>query len=234
MRGKEEWVLVPGLLCDGALWRHQVHHLAEIANITIPDLAQHDSIAGMAHAVLSRAPARFALAGLSMGGYVALGIVRQAPDRVSRLALLDTSARPDTPEQTGARKELIQLSESGKFGDVVPSLLPRLVHPGRIQDLDLVNTVVEMANRVGKDAFARQQHAIMSRPDSREYLKLINCPTLVLCGRQDAITPLAVHEEMAVGIDQARLAVIEECGHMSTLERPHAVTALLRMWLLYG
>lgn len=228
----EPLVLLPGLLCDAALWAPQVSVLRGLADpIMIGDLTRNDSIGGMAEAVLAQAPPRFALAGLSMGGYCAFEIMRRAPERVTRLALLDTSARPDTDEQRARRRGLIELAEKGEFKGVTPRLLPLLIHPDRLGDEALKATVMGMAERVGKEAFLRQQKAIMGRPDSRPDLGRIACPTLVLVGRQDALTPVAVHEEMAAGIPGARLVIVEDCGHLSTLEKPEAVNAALEDWL---
>ena len=225
-------LLLPGLLCDAALWAPQADSLADIADITVADLTRDDTIAGMARRALEAAPASFALAGLSMGGYVALEIMRQAPERVQRLALLDTSALADLEEQTARRRGLIELAQKGRFKGVTPQLIPFLIHPRRVADQQLVGTVMAMAEKVGMDAFLRQQRAIMGRPDSRPTLKTIDCPTLVLCGRQDSLAPLARHEEMAAEIAGATLVVVEECGHLSTLEQPDEVTAALRRWLL--
>lgn len=224
-------VLLPGLLCDAALWRAQVEGLGALAAPTIVDLTRDDSLVGMARRALAEAPPSFALAGLSMGGYVAQEVMRQAPERVTRLALLDTSARADTPEQTARRRGLIELSEKGEFRGVTPRLLPLLIHPARHEDKPLTDLVMGMAERVGKEAFLRQQKAIMGRPDGREDLRRIACPTLVLCGRQDALTPLALHEEIAGLVAGAKLVVVEDCGHLSTMEKPVTVTAALRQWL---
>lgn len=232
MTEKIPLLLLPGLLCDQALWRAQAEALADIADPRVGDLTKDDSLSGMARRVLDHAPPRFALAGLSMGGYAAQEIMRQAPDRVARLALLDTSARADTPEQTARRRGLIELSQKGEFKGVTSRLFPTWVHSARSEDMPLLEIVAGMAKHVGKDAFLRQQTAIMGRPDGREDLRRIGCPTLVLCGRQDAATPLALHEEIAGLIPGARLAVIEDCGHLSTLEKPVSVTAALRQWLL--
>lgn len=199
--------------------------------MTVGDLTRADSMAGVAESVLAAAPPRFALAGLSMGGYVSFEIMRRAPERVMRLALLDTSARADTPEQTEARRALIDLCDRGEFKGVTPRLLPRWIHPARLADTALTETVMAMTARVGREAFVRQQTAIMSRPDSRPGLSRIGCPTLVLCGREDQATPVEVHREMAADIANARLAVVPECGHLSPLERPAEVTAALRAWL---
>jgi pimeloyl-ACP methyl ester carboxylesterase len=224
-------ILLPGLLCDAALWRAQVEGLGTLAAPIVIDLARDDSLAGMARRALDAAPPSFALAGLSMGGYVAQEVMRQAPERVTKLALLDTSARADSPDQTARRRGLIELSEKGEFKGVTPRLLPLLIHPARHEDKALTDQVMGMAERVGKDAFLRQQKAIMGRPDGREDLRRITCPTLVLCGRQDALTPLALHEEIAGLVSGAKLVVVEDCGHLSTMEKPVTVTAALRQWL---
>ena len=230
---KQNLVLVPGLLCDAAMWEHQRRYLSEVAEIKIADVTRFETMVGMAEAVLAMAPERFALAGLSMGGYVSLEIMRRASNRVTKLALLDTSARPDTEEQSRRRQHFIQLTKEGRFNEVIATLLALLVHPDRMQDERLCNDIKEMNRRVGPDVFMRQQAAIIGRQDSRNDLSKMRCPTLILCGRQDALTPLEVHEEMSSRMPKARLAVIDDCGHMSTMERPQAVTALLRDWLLY-
>lgn len=224
-------VLLPGLLCDWALWRHQTEALGDVAAFTIGDFTDDDSIEAMARSVLIEAPETFALAGLSMGGYVALEIMRLAPERVMRLALLDTMARADTPEKVEHRGGLIELSQRGRFKGVTPRLLPMLIHPDRLGDEELTGTIMEMAERTGKKTFLRQQNAILKRIDSRPHLPTIRCPTLVLCGRQDAITPLEAHQEMADAIPRASLFVIEDCGHLATLEQPKQVNAAMRDWL---
>lgn len=231
MVNKTPLLLLPGLLCDAALWRGQSEDLADIAGPSVADLTHDDSVTAMARRVLAMAPPRFALAGLSMGGYVALEIMRQAPERVARLALLDTSARADTEEQTARRRGLIELAEKGEFRGVTPRLLPVFLHPDRLADQPLTEAVMAMTERVGKDAFLRQQRAIISRPDSRPGLPSIACPTLILCGREDQLTPLELSEEMAALIPAARLAIVENCGHLATMERPWEVSVLLRQWL---
>ncbi len=223
--------LLPGLLLDGALWRAQVAGLAGLADGQAADLSTQASVATMAADVLAAMPHRFALAALSMGGYVAFEILRQAPARVMALALLDTTARPDTAEQTARRRGLIELAQKGKFKGVTRRLLPMLVHADRLDDAALTGEVMAMAERIGRDGFLRQQKAIMARPDSRALLPRIACPTLVLCGREDALMPLAWHQEMARAIPGAELVVVDRCGHLSPIERPAEVTAALRKWL---
>jgi pimeloyl-ACP methyl ester carboxylesterase len=188
-------VLLPGLLCDSVLWSHQTRYLGDVADMTVADLTGFDSVSALAAEVLAKAPPRFAVAGLSMGGYVALEIVRQAPERVVKLALLDTNARADTDEQRRRRRGLMALADRGEFRGVTPRLMPVLIHPDRTGEDLLTGQVMAMAERVGRDAFLRQQKLIMERPDSRPMLPSIGCPTLVLCGRQDAISTLEMHVE---------------------------------------
>ncbi len=226
-------LFLPGLLCDEALWAHQTKHLSDIAESSVADLTQDKSMRAVAERVLRTAPPQFALAGLSMGGYVAFEIMRQAPQRVLKLALLDTQARPDTPEAKQQRQGLISLAQQGEFKGVTARLLPRLIHNSRLSDDALTGTIMKMAENVGREAFAYQQTAIMNRVDSRPDLSAIKCPTLVLCGREDALTPLALHQEMVQAIPGAMLSIIEDCGHLTALERPQAVTSLLRHWLTY-
>lgn len=225
-------MLLPGMPLDAALWEHQVRHLGELADPQVLELADCDGIAAMAGKVLAQAPDRFAVAGLSMGGYVALEILRRAPERVERLALLDTNARPDTAEATATRREAVALARQGRYGQVIRAALPRLIHPERLADERFVRSVLAQMERVGVDGYAREQEAIINRADSRPGLAAIRCPTLVVCGRQDILTPPALHEEMAAAIPGARLVVIEDCGHLSAMEQPQAVTALMRDWLL--
>jgi len=224
-------ILLPGLLCDQALWDHQQRHLADVAAVTVADLTGAETVGALAEGVLATAPDRFALAGLSMGGYVALEIMRRAPQRVTKLALVDTTARPDTPEQVERRTALVKLARMGRFKGVTPRLLPLLIHPDRMGDDAVTGTVMAMAERVGRDAFCRQQHAILTRPDSRPDLPAIACPTLCIVGREDALTPPDRSEEMAAALPQGRLAIIERCGHLAPLEQPEATTALMRLWL---
>jgi pimeloyl-ACP methyl ester carboxylesterase len=224
-------LFVPGLLCDADLWAAQLAAVSAAHPVMVANIAGADTVAALAQAVLAAAPPHFALAGLSMGGYVALEMLRQAPQRVAGLALVDTSARPDSAEQARRRRGLIALARTGKFKGVTPRLLPMLLHPGRLDDAVLTGRVMAMAERIGREAFLRQQTAILGRPDSWPDLPRIGVPALVACGRQDAITPLEVAEEMAGLIPGSDLVVIEDSGHLSTMERPEAVNAALGSWL---
>ncbi len=230
--GSGPLVLLPGLLNDRRLFAAQVAALRDRAgDILIPELWHDDTVAALADRVLAAAPQRFALVGFSMGGYVALEIMRRARQRVTRLALIDTSARADTLEQRKRREALIAQTQIGQFKGVTARLLPLLVHHDRLGDTVLVEILQAMAQTIGRDGFVRQQRAILARPDSRDVLASIAVPTAVICGRDDALTPVAHSEEIASGITGATLTVIDRCGHVSPLERPEAVTAALREWL---
>ncbi|PKU26319.1 alpha/beta fold hydrolase [Telmatospirillum siberiense] len=228
---KTQLLLCPGLLNDAALWRHQCETLADVADIAVADLTVADSVAGLACAILDRAPPRFALAGLSMGGYVSFEIMRRAPERVSRLALFDTRARLDPEDSRIRRRELIDIARRGGFSKLPPQMLAGQLHPDHAKDPEIARTVLAMAERIGADAFIRQQTAILGRPDSLPGLSAISVPTLVAGGRQDTITPPVILQEISDGIPGARLVIIEDAGHLAPLEQPHAVSALLRYWL---
>lgn len=231
MSTKSTLILAPGLLCDATLWRHQSAHLGDIADVMVADFTTGNTMADFAASVLAMTPGRFALAGLSMGGYVVQEVMRRAPERVERLALLDTSARADTQEQSSRRRGLIELSQKGEFKGVTKTLLPLFISESRLDDDELVEEVMAMSQRVGRDAFIRQQTAIMGRSDGRDDLANIKVPTLVVCGRLDTLTPLELSREIADAVPGAALVVVEDCGHLSAMERPEAVTALLRYWL---
>ncbi|MEX2374424.1 MAG: alpha/beta hydrolase [Dehalococcoidia bacterium] len=224
-------VLLPGLLCDSTVWRQQAIGLSDIAVTVVPDLSGLDSVHDMARAALTLLPARFSLAGHSMGGYVALEIMRQAPERVTRLALISTQPRRDTAEQAERRRGLIWKAERQEFDAVLDDLIPLFFHQDRLSDRALVDEMVEMAERVGPQAFLRQQKAIVSRPDSVETLTAITCPVLVACGRQDAIAPLENSEHMAAQIKGAELNVFESCGHMAPMECASLTNVVMRRWL---
>lgn len=232
VRGRQALVLVPGLVCDAEVWHHQMRHLGDVADISVPAVDTGDTMEHLAGDVLASAPPRFALAGFSMGGYVALEMLRQAPERVLRLALLDTSARPDTPEKSASRRTAIDAIARGRYRDVIEGMMPVLLHPDR-QNGPLAGLVRTMTARLGPEVFARRHQAMLTRADSRDLLRTADHPVRVICGRQDAMSTLAEHEEMAGLAPRGRWSIIEECGHMSIIERPHAVSALLRDWLVY-
>ncbi|MGA4475977.1 alpha/beta fold hydrolase [Ectopseudomonas mendocina] len=224
-------LLLPGLLCDARLWQRQASALASSAHVSIANLADENTISAMASAVLAVAPDEtFALAGFSLGGYVALEIFRQAPHRVTAMALLDTSARPDTEANTEARKQSIIMATLD-FPQVIEELLPKLLHPAHLDHPELIEVVRAMANSQGAQVCINQQRAMIDRIDSRPDLSRITCPTLVLCGSADAITPPEVHQEMADAIPNVHMAIIENCGHLAPLEQANAVSREMNNWL---
>jgi len=217
-------VLIPGLLCSPRLYAEQLPELWRIGPVTVATHTLDDGMGAMARRILASAPPQFALAGLSMGGYISFEILRQAPERVAKLVLLDTSARPDPPEQSEGRRSQIEMARSGRLGEIADMLFPRLVHARRWGDESLRRIWRAMVQEVGVDGFINQQTANMGRPDSRPGLSAIRCPTLVIVGDGDVLTPPERAEEIGNGISGARLSVIRDSGHLSTLEQPAAVT----------
>ena len=224
-------VLVPGLTCTARLYGPQVAALWPFGPVTVADHRRDGEIGAVARRILASAPPRFALAGLSYGGYIAFEIVRQAADRVIKLALLDTSARADTPEQTVGRNTQIAMAEGGRYGEIADLSIPRYLNAKHQRDERLTALVRDMVAQTGPEAFVLQLKAIMSRPDSRPLLGSIRCPTLVLVGDGDAATPPELNKEIADGIAGAKLSVVPDSGHLSTLEQPEAVNAALSAWL---
>ncbi|NVK41101.1 MAG: alpha/beta fold hydrolase [Oceanospirillaceae bacterium] len=228
-------LLLPGLLCDDAVWRDQVASLGDWRCL-VPDYGLADSIEDMAARALEKAPERFVLAGHSMGGRVALEICRQAPERVSHLILLDTGYAGRAAGEAGehekkGRLALLQQAREAGMRAMGQTWLAGMVHPSRLDDTALVNDILAMIERKTPEIFAAQIEALLHRPDATAQLGAIDCPTLLLCGREDSWSPLSRHEEMADLIPGSRLEVIEDAGHMSTMERPQAVTTAIRDWL---
>jgi pimeloyl-ACP methyl ester carboxylesterase len=224
-------VLVPGLLCSAKLYAAQVTALWPQGQVTIADHLRDADMTEIARRILANAPPRFALAGLSMGGYIVLAMMKLAPERIERLALLDTSARPDNPDQKAGREKFIAMAQDGKLDEIGETLLPRFIHRNRMNDEALKADVRAMIKETGPQAFVRQTKAIMSRADSRPLLKDIRCPTLVLVGAGDILSPPELSHEIAAGIAGAKLIVVPDCAHLSTMERPEAVNAALAEWL---
>ncbi|QUT08144.1 alpha/beta fold hydrolase [Sphingobium phenoxybenzoativorans] len=223
-------MFLPGLLCDATLWRSQIDGLADIIAPSIADLTLDSSVEDMAARALAAAPPVFSLVALSMGGYVAFEIMRQAPERVSRLALLATGAAADDEQRTAARRRGVESLKLGRFMGVTVRMLPQLIHPSRVES-ELGETVMAMAQRVGGEAFLRQQEAIANRPDSRPTLHDITVPVMVCVGDSDVLTPLPASREIHAGIAGSSLHIFKDCGHLPAMERPDEVNALLRAWL---
>jgi pimeloyl-ACP methyl ester carboxylesterase len=225
--------MIPGLLLSARLYARQIPALWNTGPVMVANHTRADTMAGIAAGILASAPPRFALVGLSMGGYLAFEIMRQAPQRIARLALLDTTARADTAEAAAARRTQVALATSGRFEEVIDALYPRLVHAARLTDGALRELNRQMGREVGVAGYCRQQAAIIGRPDSRPTLAAIRCPTLVLVGEDDQLTPPERAVEIADGIAGARLVTVARCGHLSTLEEPEVVNEAL-LALLQG
>jgi pimeloyl-ACP methyl ester carboxylesterase len=224
-------VLVPGLACSARVWSPVLPALWRHGPVMIANHCRDDTMSAIAARILAEAPPRFALAGHSMGGYIAFEIMRQAPRRVTRLALLNSSARPDSPEATARREAQIVLAEAGRLHDVIEQLLPLFIHPDRLQEPALRDLVHAMADDVGPEGFVRHQRAIMSRPDSRPGLASIRCPVMVLASAQDDLLPVELSLEISTAIPGARLVLIPDCGHLSLPEHPTEVGRAMLDWL---
>lgn len=228
---KPALVLIPGLICNQNLWAHQIVALREVTAITVVDHRKAEGLAELAAQILDSQSGPFALAGHSMGGYVAFEVMRQGGEKVSKLALIATSARQDTLDMAGRRRDFIKLAQRGKFRGVSPMLLRTFIHEDALDNEALRETVYRMAHETGAEGFIRQSEITLERPDSRPDLGDIGCPTLVLCGDADERTPPALAEEMAAGIPDSELVILPRCGHLPQLERPAATTRALKAWL---
>ncbi len=224
-------LLVPGLVSSPRIYAPVMPALWRLGPVTVANHIRDDNMGTIARRILAEAPPRFALAGHSMGGYIAFEIMRQAPQRVARLALINTQARPDTAEATERRRGMMARAQAGGFRGVLDELFPGFVHPSRRDDASLRQLVHDMADDVGVDGFIRQQTAVISRPDSRPSLAWIKCPTLVLSGDQDNTIPNSLSIEMASNIPDAKLVILPNCGHMPQPEQPQATAAALIEWL---
>jgi pimeloyl-ACP methyl ester carboxylesterase len=224
-------VLLPGMMCDARLWAPQIAGLSRDRAVHIAPITGGDTIEKIAAAVLSDAPPRFALAGLSMGGIVAMEVIRRAPERVTRLALLDTSPLSEPPAYAALRDPQIARARAGSLAEVMADeMKPAYLAPGPGRAA-VLKTVMDMALDLGPEVFARQSRALQRRPDQQKTLRAVRVPTLILCGRHDGLCPVRRHEFMAELMPGATLEIIEDAGHLPTLETPEATTAALRRWL---
>jgi pimeloyl-ACP methyl ester carboxylesterase len=233
---KKSLLLVPGLLCDDAVWAYQAAALADIADVRVANNGDTDSLGALAESIIAQAPPRFALAGHSMGGRIALEVARRAPGRLLGLALLDTGYEELAPGQAGEREAagryaLLEMASRGGMRAMARTWLQGMVHSPRLTDEKLVEPILQMFERRTPDLFALQIKALLERPDATSVLATLELPTLVLCGREDTWAPPSRHEVMAKMIRHSTLEVIPDCGHMSTLERPQAVNQAFRRWL---
>ena len=227
---REPLLLLPGMMCDARLFAPQIAAFSGTRAVQVAPMIG-DTIEAIAAGVIANAPPRFALAGLSMGGIVAMDVLRQAPDMVSRLALLDTNPMGETPEVAAAREPQIALVKAGRLEDVMrDEMKPRYLAPGP-RRIEVLNIVMEMAGALGPEMFVSQSRALMRRRDAQDTLRRAACPTLVLCGSHDTVCPVSTHELMAGLIPGATLEIIEDAGHLPTLEKPEETTAALDRWL---
>lgn len=224
-------ILLPGLLCDATIWRAQAEALGGVFDVRAQGFLDHDSLEAMARAVLAEAPERFALAGHSMGGRVALEILTLAPERVEQVALLDTGAHPPRPTETASRGLLVDLAFAEGMEAVARTWLPPMLHPARTTDTALMETLSAMVRRATPELFRKQQNALLNRPDGFPRLRSIRVPCALIVGREDSWSPPAQHEDMQAALPHATLTVIEDCGHMSPVEQPEAVTRALKTWM---
>lgn len=224
-------VMLPGMMCDARLFAPQIDSLSSERGVMVAPIHLAERIEDIASMVLDMAPYRFALAGLSMGGIVALEVIRRAPDRVEKLALLDTNALAETPQRAAEREPQIVAVKSGRMAEIMrEEMKPNYLAQGpyRKQILDMV---MDMANALGPDAFVRQSRALQKRRDQQSTLRKIKCPTLVMCGAEDTLCPPKKHEFIAEMIDGAVLHIVSDAGHLPTLEQPKITNALFRQWL---
>jgi pimeloyl-ACP methyl ester carboxylesterase len=224
-------LLLPGMMLDGRMYSHQLEYFSAHYQTLVGDITRSSSIAQLASDVLQDAPPRFALAGLSMGGIVAFEIWRQAPERVTHLGLLDTTYLADRPERRELRLEQMAQVELGALREVTASLKPLYLSRKNRQNLQLLQVILDMGLNLGAAVFQRQATALKDRSDSLATLSSIDCPVLVLCGREDQLCPVDVHVTMANAIPQAELVVLADCGHLSAMEEPEAVTGALQRLL---
>ena len=235
MRRSESLLLLPGALCNATLFEAQINYFADQYNVSVGDFGKYDSIGAMAKQVLANAPEYFALAGLSMGGIVAFEIMRQAPERVQCLALLDTNYRAESSENATRRQQEIATVKQGGMTALLKLTesyyYPKYLSPAHIADKTLKNTILEMAKASGAEALIYQWQALMQRADYSHLLAKITCPTLVLCGEQDALCGEELHRTMADIIPTSTLEIIPNCGHLSTMEAPDSVNQALARWL---
>lgn len=223
-------ILLPGLLNDADLWRDQIAGLSDVARCWVPDLSQPETLRDMAEGVLAQAEPSFALAGFSMGGFVAQEIARLAPERIERIALLDTSIRVDTPQRAAQRKALNRAAaKGGTFLGIGQTIMKSYIDASRLDDAELTGRIVAMTQRLGREVFLRQNS--LEREDGEAALKALRVPKVIICGENDQITPAEGHREMARAIGCTHLLIIPDAGHMTPMEAPGPVNGALRHWL---
>lgn len=231
MANKQPLVLLPGSLSDGAVWENQCSALADVADVHIPHVTGMASLEEIAESVLKEAPASFALAGFSMGGRVALEVYRRAPDRITHLALIDSSVHPIAEGEAEKRQPMLDLALAEGMEALADAWLPRIAHPSRLDDAEFMGKLREMALRFTPQDYVDEVKALLTRPDARPVMDMISCPTLILAGESDPLSTPARNEEMAKMIPHAELVILEDCSHFPMLEKPEETNAALRRWL---
>jgi pimeloyl-ACP methyl ester carboxylesterase len=224
-------VLLPGLASDARMWRSQCDALAQWQPVVADVHMHHATLPDMADALLRQFDGQLVLCGASMGGMLAMEAARQAPQRVAGLALLGTTARPESDEMRQVREAAVERFAQGKLREVIEPNIAFAFHPGRANDTSLVGRYLAFVLGAGADQLIRQNRAVIGRPDARAHLPRLRCPTLVMCGDADQLTPPECSEEIAALVPHAKLVVVPECGHMLTMEQPAFVNAALRDWL---
>lgn len=232
MSDRETLILLPGLLCDGSIWKHQEDHLKDLATVHVADFRGLDSIRAMAESVIRSAPPRFSLAGHSMGGRVALEIANLVGNRLSRLVLLDTDVQQRAPGEEQRRKRMLELAEEQGMQELARQWVRPLVAPERRDDEALITRLISMVQRYSLDDYKAQVKALLYRPDASRYLQKISSPTLVICGGNGGPRTVERHQLITACIPRGQLLVVEACGHMTTVERPVAVTEAIRTFML--
>lgn len=229
--GKQPLILVPGSLCDERVWQYQTAALADIAEVSIPSLHGHDSLTDMASAVLARAPDTFALAGFAMGGRVALEMVRSAPERIERLALIDSSVHPVAEGEAERRQPQIDMAREQGLPALAAWWNPKIAHPATRDDAAFMGLLESMACTFSPEDYEREVRALLTRPDSRDLLDRIAVPVLVLAGEDDPLSTVERNRSMAAAIPHAELVIVAGAGHFPMLEKPAEVSTAMRAWL---
>jgi len=224
-------IFLPGMMCDARLFDPQITALSKDREVFVAPITGHDTVQALAAEILQNAPPTFALAGLSMGGIVAMEVIAQAPDRVKKIALLDTNPRAEMPAMAAKRGPQIEAVKAGKLKDVIFNQMMPHYLADATQHPEIVQLCWEMASILGPDVFIRQSCALRDRPDQQNTLKTYLGKSLVLCGRHDALCPIERHDLMHSLLPNSTLEIVENAGHIPTLEQPEITTAALVRWL---
>ena len=229
---KEVLAMIPGTLCDDLLFSHQIAEFKDIFDCHVVDHSNSDSLYDVAANILSQMPETFSIMGLSYGGIIAFEMIRQAPERINRLILLNTNYKLPSKETLENLQKFVGMTILGDFKKITTDFLKDvMIYPGHPNLAEIRNTVLQMALNIGEKKYLNQVKAQLERPSSKKDLKNITCPTLIIAGMEDKVCPVALHQTMSDMIPNATLVILEKCGHLSTLEQPKAVNRSIRMWL---